>query len=177
MYAREWTNHESAFVKLKWEAGVDPAAISSELPGRTRDAVSRYANHHGFERPHWYKPPRPHENWDRIEALLKEVDRPLEALEIVESTGLTNSVVTKLLNDRRGKLVRVADYRITTRKPAAKWELGSAPDVPNPAKGAKRESANPFAGLMGIQPVVSNIPGRIYQQDMTGESLEDRRAA
>jgi hypothetical protein len=162
MFTYEWKNWEDRILRDDWAAGIDASLIAAKLHDRSTDAVSRRAGHLGLERPSWYRPNRPHGNWDLIEAVLRESEVPLEAPEIAELVDLKNSVVYRQLQLRRGKLVRVADWRITTRKPAAKWALGSAPDMPSLARGKKKAQPNPFAALLGVSIVPTAPKGRVF---------------
>ncbi|WP_152565226.1 hypothetical protein [Caballeronia glathei] len=95
---------------------------------------------------------------------------PLKADRIAELSGLHGSVVYKVLNDRRGRLVYVADWLITTRKPAALWMLGCKPDAHHPLRGKQ----NPFAVAAGLVAIPEGRRGRIYQQSM---SITDKELA
>lgn len=172
MYTHEWTTHEEAILKAQYEAGVDVREIARMLPRRTSFAVNRHALQKGLQRPAWYRPPRPNHSWDAIVEALDSACRPLEATEIADLTGLHPSLVYNRLNERHGKLVRIADWRVTTRKPAGKWVLGAGIDAPKPVKRKHTATdANPFAVALGLISAPSGA-GRVIKQDMTcGEDV------
>jgi hypothetical protein len=163
-----WTTHEESVLSDLYRAGIDVHEISKEIPRHSPDACNRHALHMGIVRPRWYVVPRPNRTWDAIREVLASASEPLECEEIAFLADVHMSVVYDRLNERRGKLVHIADWRITTRKPAAKWVLGAGIDAPKPVKGKRvAQDANPFATAAGfVKPPAVGV-GRIYRQPMS----------
>lgn len=174
-----WTTTEARKVREMWAAGFDAQAISSVLPGRSRDSVHRYALRLALKRPESYRPPRPHTNWDQIEQAMRAAGEAMTVVEIVEASGIHKAVVYKLLTERRGKVVYVADWSPTMRKPAAVWALGKHPDAEHPK--VRRALAilqrNPFAAAAGLIPVPTGQVGRVYRIPMSIKDDEFEEAA
>lgn len=159
-----WTNHEESVLRDLYCAGVDVRDISKRLDHHSPDACNRHALHMGLTRPDTYVVPRPNRTWDAIVDAMTTAGKPLDCYEISILTDLHTSVVYARLKERHGKLVRVSEWRVTTRKPAALWVLGGGIDAPKPVKRERvKEDISPFAAAAGLIQAPSGIVGRVYR--------------
>lgn len=119
---------------------------------------------------------------------------------LTETPGLTNKQLAHVVGCTRRGIDGVVDVELGTRIYVsgwvrsgtlwtAKYSLGNLPNVPKPplqsheercrkdrlAYRARRASGiNPFATAAGFVQAPSSPRGRVFAQDMSGESLEDR---
>ena len=164
-----WLTIEEEPLKRMWEAGEHIDDIVKAIPTRTRDAIKRHASYIGLKRPDGPVVIRPHTNWDRVAATLNGSEG-MTAAEIAHACGVVRSNVCTLLQDRHGTETYVADWLITTRRPAAIWALGNLPDAPYPKlKYPKRrpKKIDPFAVAAGNVRAPQGERGRVYVQPMT----------
>lgn len=86
-------------------------------------------------------------SWKRIDEQLRLGPKTAKQLSIC--LGMNHDKVLNLLNNRKGRLVRVCDYTIPFRGGRQMiWELGSGPDVAKPPKLSHAEVARRYRNKM-----------------------------
>lgn len=175
----DWLMPEIALLHEHYATASSCAELMAHFPRHTPNSVRRMAQHEGLSRPRAgvvkFRPGR-----DRLLKLLEQ-ESPLTSEELAARLGITFRGAQNITREYRADL-RIAGWVPPPYKGkwAAKWAVANGlPDAPKPfvPKGTKSGGsrwANPFAVAAGRVEVPAGTRGRVYQQDMTGESLEDR---
>lgn len=189
---KKWTRKEIKIAKEIHRSGKTVKSQAHLLPGRTLCAIKfavRKFNKSTKKRgdTSWV--------WVAIEREL--MARPGQTIAEIRSTiGCTQRHASELIRSRHGNGLFVSGWHSYIGHHSERWSVGSEPDAERPPRQSHEErlrldrlryhlraaKKNPFSNmLMQLQgeihvPAASN-ERRIYKQDMTGESLEDRRKA
>lgn len=196
MGGKAWSEED---LRNLWEAWNSEKSYKENMhmfPERTWESVRKEARYRYGAKPVRFV--RPESISVKLIRQVLEKSGPLTAKAIAERIDISRNAVMELLKTYRGEKFRVVDFDINGRHRAKLWAIGPGEEAVRPipltraevrrrqrrqareralAAGTIVRGINPFAVALG-QVVAPSMPsGRIYQQDMTGESLEDRRAA
>ena len=195
---RAWSEQETKDLMYVVESGKTIKACMHLFPGRTYLSVRNKINYMRVRKP------RGHYSWvwDAIVRELRESPEITGRI-IGERTGCCYRQIMDRLyehsdDSKPGKDVYIASWMRSGQKGAvgpgpwiALWRLGNLPNAQKPARMTQEEKRrrdriayhkkakkiNPFATAAGLVKFTSQSSGRQFTQDMTGESLEDRRKA
>lgn len=187
-----FTPEQSALVERVWLAGGSIKPYLGELGDRPYTTVVSHA----------LKTlklgPRPKSDrglqayaWDSIKTALESSQGT--TTQVSHRTRLYIRTVNKFLcaaNAGPGGQVHVIDWekRSNGGKPVPVYALGPGENAPIPApltvaeknkraRSRRKGARNPWLSVAGLVEAPQGATGRIYAQDMTGESLEHRRRA
>jgi hypothetical protein len=178
-----YTNREVEIIRAHWTTRMPLSELVALLPRHSEYSITNYANRIlGLKRPTWASAPgspRKQPAWDRVRALLGQ--RPMTHAEIAEQCGFSRTRASEIMRAHPGE-VYIEDWRpmSTEGRFEALWALGNKQDAPIPAGakfGRRGKRVNPFDAAAGLVQIPTGQTGRIFVQDMTGESMEDRRKA
>lgn len=174
-----WTNREVELLRAHWPTSMPLDEIRAMLPRHTLHSITGYANKELGLRREGVRRRAP--AWERVKEILAE--RPHTAREIAAKMGFSVTRAHEIMGTRKDEW-HIAEFVWPDYfgRPIPLYALGNLPDAPVPigrqrAKRMRVRKINPFATAAGLIAAPSGSSGRIFQQDMTGESLEDRRAA
>lgn len=196
MDERAWSKEDDDRLREAWNSPGPLKWKLDQFPGRTWPALCNRGVFLGLPRRTAKRVIGMQTAWaeDLIVKALTDSD-PLSVKELALASGVSESHVYRLLKDGHGKKYRIAEW---TRQRFTgcgdwwpKWELGKGQDAPKPANQTREErnasvrakrrvktmQSNPFLVAAGLIQAPKHGKGRTFKQDMTGESLEDRRKA
>ncbi|MFD1558332.1 MarR family transcriptional regulator [Paraburkholderia silviterrae] len=191
MGAPKWTEEELAIAKMIHESDKTVKELAHLLPGRPfygiKYMVSSVGN--GIKK-------RGNTSVAISIALLELEKNPGQTIaELAEKTGFNQDHLSRLIRRHHGKGLYVSSWRVHLGHKIERWSIGDLPDAPKPARQSLDEKRrkdrtrweiwsarrNPFDGIVkqlnGRVHEPTGPTGRVFKQDMTGESLEDRRKA
>lgn len=188
---RPWTPKEEKILREIWQQPRILKVGLARLPGRTYDAVRVHAKDIGLgDKLHAQKGTRsPYFN--AISAEIRN-NGPRTSNELSKILSIPRRTIQGVMKDCRGAEFHVGSWKFEGCKNLSMvWAFGPGPDAPKPApksssevcrnydarKKIKLGKFNPFLTAAGLVVVPESKTGRVYSQDMTGESLEVRRKA
>lgn len=191
MSGKRWSDEEIAIAKMIRDSGKTVKAMAHLLPGRPIGGIKHIVSQLGD------KPKRRGETSVALIAALRllEATPGLTIAELAQGTGFNHEHMCRKIRARHGNGLYIASWKVQYGHRIERWAVGDLPDAPMPPIqtieerrrkdrvrwdiwGAKRKPfANMLMQLQGETHAPKGSTGRVYAQDMTGESLEDRRAA
>ncbi|MCG5072256.1 hypothetical protein [Paraburkholderia tagetis] len=175
----DWLMPEITLLRENYATARSCEELMALFPRHTPNSVRRMAQKERLSRPFAgvvkFRPGR-----DRLLKLLEKYGS-LTTEQIADHLDLTHRGAANIVREYRVDL-RVVGWVPPPQKGkwAARFAIANGlPDVPKPfaPKGTRSgggRRANPFAAAAGLVTVPTGQPGRIYEQDMTGESLQGR---
>lgn len=162
---REWLTTENTALTRLFVQDAQLDEMCAALPGRTDSQIRRHIHHLGLKRAaplsirgSWV--------WSAMQAAILK-HGPMTAGELEERTNSAHGAVLRQIERFHGKGLYVANWRATTRKPAAVWALGNLPDADMRAvltrqKKVKLANRNPFAAALGLVEAPKGNTGRVF---------------
>ena len=188
-----WSDEETAILERIYHGETTLIESAHLLPNRTINAIRNRVCELGME-PRRSKS-RSKFRWveTSVIAALREYG-PLNCHQLASITTASHDRIRQIFYYGHGTRFHVVDWCRLYEKGSYTpvWAIGAGEDAPKPVRKtraekyrrdkirgkAQRGTLNPFATAAGLVQAPGKIAqGRVFKQDMTGESLEDRRAA